>query len=215
MKLPSSPFSKAASAPPAQAPASMEEVAAMRKQLAETRLQNEIYHIVIDRYKKFIEDSEAKSIADLRALVRPLDSTVTEIKMVVQDQFHPFLYQEHFMQAVEKSLDAVFAWKSVQLPVSFWVSFSDMARMHAADDIDRAILLCSLLRSLGSESAKVLIGKNKSAWVSFKFNDKQYIIDIARRSMSAFPSTDDGLKQFMFSILYSFNDREYEDFSEG
>ena len=215
MKLPASPFSKAPAAPASAPPASVEEVAALRKQLAETRLQNELYHIIIDRYKKFIEDSEAKSIADLRALVRPLDSSVTELKMVVQDQFHPFLYQEHFLQAVEKSMDLVFLWKSVQLPVSFWVSFADMARIKAADDIDRAILLCSLFRSLGSESAKVLIGKNKSAWVSFKFNEKQYVVDIARRSMSAFPPTDDDIKQFMFSILYSFNDREYEDFSEG
>ncbi len=215
MKLPSSPFSKNSAAPIGPPPVSPEEAAALRKQLGETRLMLELHHLIVERYRKFIEDSEAKSIADLRALVRPLDATITELKMTVQDQFHPFLYQEHFMQAVEKSMDLVFSWKSVQLPVSFWVSFSDMARTKAADDIDRAILLCSLFRSLGSESAKVLIGKNKSAWVAYKFNDKQYVVDIARRSMSSFAPEDEGLKQFMYSILYSFNDREYEDFSEG
>ncbi len=215
MKLPGSPFSKNSAAVPGSPPVSPEEAAALRKQLAEARLMLDLHHLIIERYRKFVEDSEAKSIADLRALVRPMDATVTELKMSVQDQFHPFLYQEHFMQAVEKSMDAVFSWKTVQLPVSFWVSFADMAHLKAADDIDRAILLCSLFRSLGSESAKVLIGKNKSAWVAFKFNEKQYIVDIQRRSMSAFSAEDDGLKQFMYSILYSFNDREYEDFSEG
>ena len=33
--------------------------------------------------------------------------------------------------------------------------------------------------------------------------------------MNALSAKDDALKQFMFSILYSFNDREYQDYSEG
>jgi hypothetical protein len=151
----------------------------------------------------------------LRELVRPLDSVVTELKIQIVDQFHPYRYEQHFLPAVQKSLDILFAYRQVSLPVNFWMAFADMARLRAADDIDRGILLCSLLRSLGSESARVLIDKNKAAWVSFVFADKQYVIDIAKRVMSAYPLQDDALIAFMRQVQYAFNDKEYEDLSES
>jgi hypothetical protein len=216
MKLPGlADFAKASKKQQAPQPISAEEAEALRKQIADLKLQLELYKLVVERYKKFIEDSESKTIAELRQLVRPLDSTITELKISIQDRFHPYLYQDHFLKAVEAGLDIVFSWKTISMPVSFWVSFPDMARLKAADDIDRAILLCSLFRSLGSDNARVLIGKNKSAWVSFSFADKHYVVDIAHKSMNAFNPKDESLKQFMVGILYSFNDREYEDFSEG
>ena len=206
---------KSAPKPKAPPPPSADEVEVLRKSLAEARLQVEVYKLVVERYRKFIEDSESKTIAELRSLVRPLDSSITELKISIQDQFHPYLYQDHFLKAAEAGLDLVFSWKPVQMPISFWVSFSDMARLRAADDIDRAIVLCSLFRALGSDNAMVLIGKNKSAWVRFGFGDKEYVVDIAHKAMNAFTLKDDSLKQFMFGILYSFNDREYQDFSEN
>jgi len=206
---------KPAPKPKAPPPLSAEEADALRKQLADARLQVEIYKLVVERYRKFIEDSESKSIAELRSLVRPLDSSVTELKISIQDQFHPYLYQDHFLKAVEAGMDLIFSWKPVQMPISFWVSFADMARLKAADDIDRAIVLCSLFRALGSDNAMVLIGKNKSAWVRFGIGDKEYVVDITHKAMNAFSGKDDSLKQFMFGILYSFNDREYSDFSES
>jgi len=204
-------------APSAKAPPAMTaaEADALHKQLADARLQVEIYKLVVDRYRKFIEDSESKSIAELRQLVRPLDSTITELKIAIQDQFHPYLYQDHYLKAVEAGMDMIFSWKPVQMPISFWVSFQDMARLKAADDIDRAIVLCSLFRALGSDNAMVLIGKNKSAWVQFSFADKEYVVDIAHKAMNAFSGKEDSHKQFMLTILYSFNDRDYADFSEG
>ncbi len=215
MKLPGGlPFAKDPKAHSAPA-LSVEESENLRAKLADARLQSELYKLIIERYRKFIEDSESKSIAELRQLVRPLDASVTELKISIQDQFHPYLYQDHFLKAVETGLNTTFSWKSVAMPVSFWVNFADMARLHAADDIDRAILLCSLMRALGSDNARVLIGKNKSAWVGFSFGEKQYVVDISRKGMNAFNSKDDSLKQFMFTILYSFNDRDYQDFSEG
>ena len=216
MKLPGGlPLGKGAPAPKAPPALTAAEADALRKQLAEARLQVEIYKLVVERYRKFIEDSESKSISELRQLVRPLDSAVTELKIAIQDQFHPYLYQDHFLKAAEAGMDMVFAWKPVQMPISFWVSFEDMARLRAADDIDRAILLCSLFRALDSDNAMVLIGKNKSAWVRFGFGDKDFVVDVTHKAMNAINTKDDALKQFMFGILYSFNDREYQDFSEG
>lgn len=187
----------------------------VRRQVQDLKLQLEINRMILERYQRFIEDGEAKSIAELRELVRPLDSVVTELKIQIQDQFHPYLYEQHYLPAVQKCLDMLFAFRTVTLPVNFWMSFSDMARLRAADDIDRAILLCSLLRALGSESARVLIDKNKGAWVSYVFGDKQYLIDIGKRVMSAYPLADETLLAFMRQVQYAFNDKEYEDLSES
>jgi hypothetical protein len=111
-------------------------------------------------------------------------------------------------------MDLVFSWKKVKLPLSFWMSFEDMARLRAADDIDRAILFCSLFRALGSDSARVLIGKDKSAWASFVFNKKQYVVSVVGKSMSAYTLDEDALRQFLYQMQYAFNDKDYEDFSE-
>jgi hypothetical protein len=200
---------------PAIPPPTAEETAALKHQLSDLRLQLELHRIVLERYQKFIEDGEAKSVGEMRELVRPMDSVVTEMKITIADQFHPYLYEKHYLPAVQKSLDMLFAFRPVSLPVNFWMSFADMAHLHAADDIDRAILLCSLLRSLGSESARVLIDKGKGAWVSFVFTDKQYMVDISKRTMSAYTADDEALKILLKTVQYAFNDREYEDLSES
>ncbi len=193
----------------------MKEMAALRHELDDMAMQLEICKIVVDRYRKFIEDGEAKSIAELRSLVKPLDHTVVEIKINIQDAFHPYVYDKHFVPAVQKALDIIFSYRTVTLPVNFWLEFDEIQRLNSSDDIDKAILLCSLLRSLGSDSAKVLITKNKDALVTFEFADKQYMVEISRKAMSAYPKTDDSFLQIKRTALYSFNDQEYEDLSEG
>ena len=191
------------------------ELAALRNELDDAAMQLEICKIVVERYRKFIEDGEAKSIAELRSLVKPLDHTVVEIKINIQDAFHPYVYDKHFVPAVQKALDVIFSYRSVTLPVNFWLEFDEIQRLNASDDIDKAILLCSLLRSLGSETARVLITKNKDAMVVFEFGQKQYVVEISRKAMCAYPEGDDAFLQIKHMALYSFNDLEYEDLSEG
>ncbi|MFH1095413.1 MAG: hypothetical protein V1728_04305 [Candidatus Micrarchaeota archaeon] len=218
MKLPGLPFSKPAGARNAAGAllsGEEDELSTLRKKIQELQLQLELHHLVIERYRKFIEDGESKTIAELRSLVRPADSAVVEMKMLISDQFHPYVYGQNFLHAVQKALDTVFSYKKVSMPVSFWTSFGDITRLHAGEDIDKALLLCSLLRALGSDGARVLIGKEKNAWVAFDFGEKHYVIDIANRTMSAYPLDDDAIHAFMHAVQYSFNDKEYQDFSEA
>lgn len=191
------------------------QIASLQQTIEIQKLQIEILYLIIERYRSIIEESEAKSIAELSLLVKPLDGAITELKIYIEDQFHPYIYQENFILATQKALDIIFSWKKIKLPISFWLGFEDMVRLKAADDIDRAIFICSLFRALGSDSAKVVIGKDKSAWVFFTFNNKDYIVDIANKSMSAYPSNGEDIKEFFYSALYVFNDKEYKDFSES
>ncbi len=175
------------------------------------RFQIELLNLIIERYKKFIEDGETRSLSELCALVKPMDTVVIELKIQVEDQFHPYSYDSHFLLATQKVMDTIFTYKKIKMPLSFWMSFDDMVRLKCADDLDRAILLCSLFRSLGSDSSKVLIAKDKSAWVSFVFSKKMFIVNIAEKNMSAYDITGDALKQFLYNMAYSFNDRECDD----
>jgi len=184
----------------------------LSKKVQRQALQIELLNLIIERYNRFIEDGETKSLSDLKSMVKPLDAAVTEIKIQIEDQFHPYNYDSNYLLATQKVLDIIFTWKKIKMPLSFWMSFEDMAKLKAADDLDRAILVCSVFRSLGSDSAKVIIGKNKEAWVSFVFSQKAYIVNIADKTMSAYPPEGDGLKQFMYNAAYSFNDREVEEF---
>ncbi|MFA5107961.1 MAG: hypothetical protein WC492_00295 [Candidatus Micrarchaeia archaeon] len=191
------------------------ELEELKKKMQVQKMQLELMYMIIERYKKFIEDGESKSISDLRTLVRPMDSVITEVKIGIEDQFHPYVYDSNFLLATQRAMDLVFSWKKVKLPVSFWMGFEDMVHLKAADDIDRAIFLCSLFRALGSDSAKVVIGKDRAAWTFFTFGEKDYVVNIGDRTMSAYPNGGDGIKLFMRTALYSFNDKDYSDLSEG
>ena len=200
-------------APPTGTPAVLVplETAELKKKAEVQRLQIELLNLIVERYKKFIEDGETKSVSELKSLVKPLDAAVTEVKIQIEDQFHPYAYESNFLLATQKAMDIVFSWKKIKMPVSFWMSFEDMVRLKAADDLDRAIFLCSVFRALGSDSSNVLISKDKSAWASFVFAEKTYVVNIAERTMSAYPRGSEGLTQFLYSAAYSFNDRECED----
>ena len=196
------------------APIKVEPIDEYKKKAEIQKLQIELLNLIIERYRKFIEDGETKSLSELCTLVKPLDASVTEIKIQIEDQFHPYTYDSNYLLATQKAMDIIFSWKKIKMPLSFWMAFEDMVRLKCADDLDRAIILCSIFRSLGSDSALVLIGKDKSAWTSFVFGEKHYIVNISERTMSAYKSDSEGLKQFMYNMAYSFNDRDFKDFSE-
>jgi len=197
-----------------QASGAEDKVSKLEQEIEILKLQIDVLFMIIERYRAMIEETEAKSVAELSTLVKPTDGTITELKVYIEDHFHPYIYSENFILATQKALDIVFSWKKIKLPISFWMSFDQMLKLKAADDIDLAVLICSLFRALGSDSAKVVIGKDKSAWVFFTFNNKDYIVDIAKKSMSAYPHDSSEIKEFFYLAAYAFNDLEHADFTD-
>ena len=191
-----------------------DKIAQLQEQIEIQKLQIEVLFMIIDRYRAMIEETESKSVAELSTLIKPTDGTITELKVYIEDHFHPYIYSENFILATQKALDIVFSWKKIKLPISFWMSFDHMLKLKAADDIDLAVFICSLFRALGSDNAKVVIGKDKSAWVFFTFNNKDYIVDIAKKSMSAYPHDSAEVREFFYLAAYAFNDLEHADLTD-
>ena len=116
---------------------------------SEEELKLQLYKLIIDRYRDKIEEYETKSVSDLKDLVQPRNEKIAELRESICAGFHPYVYGEHFPAASKMAFEFVSSFRTLPLPVSFWLSFEEMQELMAGDEIDKSILLCSLLRALG------------------------------------------------------------------
>lgn len=194
--------------------AASQAVPAVPEQPSEDSLKLKLYRLIIDRYRDKIEEYETKSVSELKSLIQPHDEKVLQLRESISEGFHPYVYEEHFLSAAKTAFAHLGSFRTIPAPVSFWLTFSDMRELMAGDEIDKSILLCSLLRSMGSENAKVFVTDMRNAYVLFQFSGKSYVADHSQRELPTFESGEAALQHLKGKILYSFNDKEYEDFQE-
>ena len=199
------PSGQETSAPPQGAPAGESEDA----------LRLKVFRLIIDRYRELIEAQEQRSVSDLKGAVQPGNESIMAMRESLTSGFHPYVHAEHFPQAARMAFEYVSSFRTLSLPVSFWLDFSEMQSLMAGDEIDKSILLCSLLRSLGSESAKVVVTDSRNAYAVFEFGGRSFVADHSKSQLLEAPSGKDAMASLSGKPLYSFNDREYEDFQEG
>ncbi|MFH1284996.1 MAG: hypothetical protein ABIH99_00260 [Candidatus Micrarchaeota archaeon] len=187
------------------------------EEYAECRRRMLLYRRVIEKYADKIEEGENKSITELRSLVKPKDKTVQEIKEKLLDEFHPYLYERDFLAAAEKA----FAYvrdeiKNETLPVEFWLAPEEIVSAGAADEMDKCILLCSLLLALQNQTAMVAIEADgeKHPFVIFELNGETHVMDPVHgeRTKGAKDEVFTGRKgKENYKLIYKFNDKEYEE----
>jgi len=173
-----------------------------------------LYRLIIDRYRDIIEERETKSVLDLQRMVQPREESVLKIRDSLIEGFHPYVYGENFLPAAQAAFSMLFSFRTVSSPVSFWLSLQDMQEIAAGEEIDKSIFLCSILRSLGSENAKVFVTDPKSSYVLFQFSGKSFVADHSQAQLLEKPSGAEALSSLKGKLLYSFNDKEYEDFQD-
>lgn len=189
-------------------------------ELDASKRRESIYRKIIERYRELIEASESKSIPELRSLVRPQSSSVIELKDTLTKDFKPYEYEKDFLTAAQRAFEFVKdEIKTERIPVEFWLSPKDILELKAADEMDKAILLCSLLIALGNKGAKVVVemkGGLKHAFVMFSFGNRYYLFDPvhdinlagSKEILEAQISTE---KDEENKIVYEFNDMEYNE----
>lgn len=182
---------------------------------SEEELKLRICRLIIDRYRDKIEEYETKSVADLKLLVSPRDPKIAEIHASLTEDFHPYVYEEHFLQAAKMAFSYVSSFKTIAAPVSFWLAFSDIEEIGAGDEIDKSLLFCSLLRSLGSENAKVFVTDTRNSYVLFQFSGKSFVADHSQKELSQFDEGQAAISSLKGKLLYAFSDKDYEDFQEA
>ncbi|NYZ79061.1 hypothetical protein H0N99_02840 [Candidatus Micrarchaeota archaeon] len=184
------------------------------------RRRESIYRKIIERYRELIEAGESKSIPELRSLVRPQSSSVVELKEKLTREFKPYDYERVFLTVAQKAYEFVKdEIKTEHVNIEFWLSPKDILELKAADEMDKAILLCSLLIALGNKGAKVVVemkGGLKHAFVMFSFGNRYYLFDPvhdinlagSKEILEAQISTE---KDEENKIVYEFNDTEYNE----
>ena len=182
---------------------------------SEQELLLSVCRIIIDRYRGTIEELEAKSISDLKGRVRPHDEKIIGIRDSITQDFHPFVYEEHFLQAAKMAFAYVSAYATISPPVSFWLEFSEMQSIMAGDEIDKSVLFCSIIRSLGCEDAQVFVDDSKRSSVVFSFAGKCHVADQSHDGILDAPGREAAIALLNGKALYCFNDKGHEDFQEN
>ncbi|MEM4554269.1 MAG: hypothetical protein QXT25_00260 [Candidatus Anstonellaceae archaeon] len=178
------------------------------------QLKLKLYKIIIDRYREQIESYETKTVSELKTMVAPYDKKIEEIKETITSNFHPYIFSEHFLEAAQMAFSYVRSFQTISPPVSFWLSFQEMHSLLAGDEIDKSILLCSILRSLGCEKAKVVVTDDRSSFVVFEFDGKSFLASHSEKELKEFRSEKEAFSAMPGKPLYAFNDKVYEDFAE-
>ncbi|MEM3839342.1 MAG: hypothetical protein QXF01_02055 [Candidatus Micrarchaeaceae archaeon] len=179
---------------------------------------NSLYLEIIMKYKDYIEEQESLYVAELPKLVTPADESVKGLAALILSKFQDYNYEKDFYEASRLSYEFVKeSIKTVTLPIQFWLKPSLTINHGAGDLFDKAVLLCSLLISLGNPSAKIIIvvGENRrSVVVYFELNGKIIAMDL-EKGVSSFGIKEELLKALRIgsddATAYEFNDRMYND----
>ncbi len=177
---------------------------------------NKLYSFIIKKYIDYIEKSETRSIADMPRLITPESEKVAEIVDFIKSKFPSYLYENDFygasMYALEYLKNNI---QDVIMPVQFWLKPDNVIEIGLGEDIDKNVLLCSLLIALGNYSSKVLVVSNnnkKRIFVYYEFNYKFFLIDIkgeielfdSNKGLFGYAGIDDNSEAYEFNNLSYF-----------
>ena len=204
---------KPATAPNAQQPAaSPSQPPAPSEPTDELRLR--LYKLIIERYRDEIEEHENKSVSDLKGMILPHDPIIVKTRDSLLDGFRPYIYEENFLAAAKMCCEYVASFSTISPPVAFWLTFSDMQSIMAGDEIDKSLLLCSLLRSIGSPDARIFVTNTKNSYVLCSFDGKFHLSAHSGAEPAVCASEQEALLCMSGKPLYSFNDRDYVNLSD-
>jgi len=177
-----------------------------------------LLELIIDRYRSTIEQSETKTIADIKALINPKDETVKRIASEIAGEFKPYIYDQNFLAAAQKVHEYVRQIRTVKTPIDFWLMPKDVIKLRAGDQMDKAVLLCSILMGLDNSDCYVIVGVNDGTKVvvAFKFNEEWYLMDPASKGMIN-GKKDDIIQQWLGDEenIYEFNNINYNQIKES
>ena len=181
---------------------------------------NNIYLLIISKYKDYIEEKEALSVAELPTLVTPKAAMVARKAADIKSEFDNYDYDANFYDAGMKAFDFVSKGiGSTALPIEFWLMPEETLRFMLGDVTDKSILLCSILIALGNPSSKVVVVSRdsmRSIYVYYEFGGSVVMMDVENGKVEKFGNKDDMLKAFSLddeSAAYEFNDQMYVDIS--
>ena len=173
----------------------------------------ELYKLVIGRYKDLINEKESRSISEIRSRVSPYNDSIRRMRDSMLKDMVPYVQKTQFFVAAERAMDYVRSIRTCEFAFAFWLDFAEMDSLKFGTAIDKSIYLAALLRSFGSEDAKVLVSGRGKAFVRFSHGGTQYLF--ATESGSLLVGEDAMRISADDPVAYAFNDLVYENFEES
>lgn len=181
---------------------------------------NNIYLLMLSKYKDYIEEKEELSVAELPMLVTPKAALIARKAGDIKDAFENYDYDSNFYDASIRVFDFVSKdIGDITLPIEFWLMPEETMRFLLGDVTDKSILLCSLLIALGNPSTKVVVVSRDSMrniYVYYEFGGYLVMMDVENGRLVRLNGKDEMLKTFNLddeSTAYEFNDQMYADIS--
>ena len=180
---------------------------------------NSLYLDIIMRYRDYIEEKEGLYIAELPKLVTPDDESVKLLASSMKEKFPSYKYEENFAEAANAAYSYVISSiATVSLPIQYWQKPADTIKHGAGEIFDKAVLLCSILVSLGCLPAKVAVsvGETVKSFAVYFENDSKIVSMDIEKGMATFESMDKfleylGIREDSDVTAYEFNDKMYKD----
>jgi len=128
-----------------------------------------LYAKIIERYKELIEEKEEKNIYELRKMIDVEDKT---IKALLETNKVENCAQ--LLQLIESLLKEI---KNVYLPISFWMTYSEILEVKACEPLQKAMLLCSLVSNFTEDCYVCKNGNN--IFLIFFYEAATYQINVS------------------------------------
>ncbi len=208
------------------------------------------YRSVIERYRDYINEGEQKNVPDLKSAIDPKEPTVQKMRSeivaaivaaktaaagntVVESRELEYNPETDFDDAAKAAFLRVQSLGKThsELSLSFWLTYPEMESLGIADAFDRALLLCSLLSSLGCKTAmvSVLLLEDGSTHpvITFGSADEKFFLLDACNPNGLFGGDAASTKQELVSgfltgdgkkatrISYEFNREEYSEYEDS
>lgn len=194
-------------------------------QKPECDLQLRLYKALLEKYSEIINESEKKTVGEIKALINKEDLT---IQMLVAE-FLPegYSFEEHFLSTAEQlysHLVREIDFVKTNIELNFWLSPKEVLENRLADDEDFAVLLCTCLHAMGDQNAEVVIAELEDlkthAIVLTEIQGKFLLLDPSQKAgfKQFFGNKEEIMNSYSFEgskikrFLYKFNAKNYESF---
>ncbi len=186
-----------------------DDMKSLKKKLGLISMEMEVLKTLISRYADVIKEKETKTLEEMKSLIEPENQNVLDLIKTYDTPVKAFEYVRDSIKEIAPA---------VQFP--FWMSVSDVIRIGAGDNSDRAILLCSMLRALEKDARVLFVETTKGeqrALVLLNDNGMYFLLDPDKnRKFNEFSgkSKDEVINKYttghgsISRIIYEINDKE-------
>lgn len=197
---------------------SVEKHDLLLEELASARAAARAYSKILEKYSEYINNSEFKTVPQLKKLINPNDLGVLKVKRVIEEQLKSKSQERvHLFQSFFYFVSSL---KNLGLSssVSFWFTPSEVLEIGGADVFDKCIFMACLLAASGEKpviAVFLLENAERRPVVKLQLSSKVVYFDFVDK-VSIKVEKEEELKKIkekqVIKTLFDFSQDEYNEY---